>query len=213
MKNLFSFLFISLSLFLGQANAQVATFFNHKFDVKLPSDYCTLPIDSNFYKFNKDMFGKSIKLGFIAAPCITVRLLTHSKISSLPHYIAFELVGIENTFVKFPFGDYAYVNLITVANPEDLNTVSARLNRKSNNYRVSFSNLAYKLMNKSNKAVTYVARATMDGFGKTTNISLIAMSKLVNDIPVAVHVYDEDTSQSKLQISYAQLLDAVNSLK
>lgn len=212
MNKLYFFLFVSLSLFWGQANAQVATFFNHKFDVKLPSQYCTLPIDSNFYKFNKDMFGKSIKLGFIAAPCSFVRDLVHGKNSTLPHYIAFELVGIENTFVKFPFGDYAYVNLITSVNPDNLDKVSERLNRKSKNYRVTFSNLSYKMMNKSNQSVSYVARATMDGFDKNTNISLLAMTKLVDSIPVAVHVYDENASVSSLQSSYSQLVDAVNSL-
>lgn len=68
-----------LFLLCFKAQAIETTFLNNTFNITLPENYCTLKNENRYYKFTRAAFGKSVKFGFIAAPCTDIKALEEGE--------------------------------------------------------------------------------------------------------------------------------------
>ncbi len=214
MRKLF-FIVLSVLLleFCTPALAQVETVaFMHKtFDVRLPDDYCRIPADSRFYKMHQRAYGKSVKLGFMAAKCSMVRDLVEGRAHSVPHFIAIEQIGIDRKFERFSFGKWAYVTLITAFKPK-FAKLERRLKEKLTEYETTITKINYEPVKKTSSEVLFEATGVITDPKGAVNAHVFAYTRLYYKIPVAIHVYDENPSDAQLDDSLRELAAAVKSL-
>ncbi len=193
------------------AQTETIAFMHKTFRVTLPDNYCRVPQDDRLFKLHQRAYGKSVKLGFMAARCDAVRDLVEGRTKSIPHFIAIEQIGIDRKFVKFNFGSWAYVTLITAFKPK-FAKLENRLKDKLEEYQTTITNINYEPVAKNNKSVLFEATGTINDTERSVNVHVYAFTKLSSSIPMAIHVYDEVTSESVLKASLSELATAIEAL-
>ncbi len=194
------------------AQTETVAFMHKTFEVKLPDNYCRVPTDHRLFRLHQRAYGKSVKLSFIAGKCDAVRDLVEGRSNYLKHFIAMEQIGIDRKFEKFGFGSWAYVTLITAFRPKTFTKLENRLKEKLEEYQTTITNINYAPVSKNNKSVLFEATGTINDAERSVNVHVYAFTKLAHSIPLGVHVYDEDLSESQLKASLSELADAISAI-
>ena len=212
------FLSVLLGIFLlssfscAYAQTETVAFMHKTFDVKLPDNYCRVPADDRLFRLHQRAYGKSVKLGFIAAKCDAVRDLVEGRSKSLSHFIAVEQIGIDRKFVKFGFGSWAYVTLITAFKPNFAKLEKRLKDKLEDEYQTTITNINYAPVSKNNKSVLFEATGTINDSERSVNVHVYAFTKLAYSIPLAIHVYDENLSEGQLRDSLKELAEAIKAI-
>ncbi len=188
------------------------TFLDYSFSVDLPENYCELDQKSRYYAFNQKAFGKSIKFGIIAGRCSDLKALYAGKISSLPHYIAVEQIGIDRKFIKFKLGSFAYTTLLSTFRIKNFSKLEKRLNEKLKPFDTTLSELGYVTLKKTSSSILYQGFGKLKDEKKQVGVNIFAYTRLLRFIPVAVHVYDEEPTNEVLSQSLVVLNSVISSL-
>ena len=194
------------------AQTETVAFMNKTFGVSLPDNYCRVPKDDRLFLLHQRAYGKSVKMGFMAAKCDAVRDLVEGRSKTLSHFIAIEQIGIDRKFEKFGFGSWAYVTLITAFKPKSFTKLENRLKDKLEEYQTTITNINYYPVQKNNKSVLFEATGTINDTERSVNVHVFAFTKLSSSIPMAIHVYDEAPSEVQLKNSLAELATAIKAL-
>lgn len=200
-----------LFLLCFKAQAIETTFLNNTFNITLPENYCTLKNENRYYKFTRAAFGKSVKFGFIAAPCTDIKALEEGRTERLVHYIAFTQIGIDGSYGYFKLGRFVYVTLAKAFKSAPLERVEQSVNRRIAPFGATVSDLGYKLQSASDSYALFSATVKLKGFGSDKNANMLGLTTLVYEIPVGLYVFDEDPDETKTKEAIKLLSKAASS--